>query len=116
MGFLDKLKEGASKAADMAKETVEVTRLNAQISSKKREMEKKTNQIGEVTLTAFLNNSLDSIEHGVKDLCLDMESLRKDVDQLDIKIREVRNEKDCPCGKTLSLQTKFCSACGHNFE
>jgi hypothetical protein len=32
MGFFDKIKEGAGKAADLAKETVEVTLLNTQIS------------------------------------------------------------------------------------
>jgi hypothetical protein len=52
MGFFNKLKEGAGKAADLAKQTVEVTRLNTQISSKKREIEKNHSRIGKKTAYA----------------------------------------------------------------
>jgi hypothetical protein len=115
MGFFDKIKEGAGKAADLAKETVEVTRLNTQISSKKREIEKNHYRIGELIFNAFQLNDLAAVEDQVTTICQEISALLTDIQQLELKIKEVKNEKNCVCGKTIALNAKFCPSCGHKF-
>jgi rRNA maturation endonuclease Nob1 len=115
MGFFNKLKEGAGKAADLAKETVEVTRLNTQISAKKREIEKNHNRIGELIFSAFQMNDLTIAEGPVTTVCQEIVTLQHDILLLELKIQEVKNEKSCVCGKTIALNAKFCPSCGHQF-
>jgi predicted nucleic acid-binding Zn-ribbon protein len=116
MGFFDKLKEGAGKAADLAKETVEITKLNTQISSKKREIDKCHTRIGELIFNAFSIHDISSAEDQVTAICQDIAILQQEIRQLELKIKEVKNEKYCVCGKTIALNAKFCPTCGHKFE
>jgi chromosome segregation ATPase len=115
MGFFDKIKVSAGKAADLAKETVEVTRLNTQISSKKREIEKNHSRLGELIFGAFQLNDLASVEDQVTTICQDTVTLQQDIHQLEVKIKEAKNEKNCVCGITIALNAKFCPSCGHKF-
>jgi hypothetical protein len=115
MGFFNKLKEGAGKAADLAKETVEVTRLNTQISSKKREIEKSHSRIGELISSAFQMNDLSVAEGQVTTICQEIVTLQHDILLLELKIKEVKNEKICVCGKTIAFNAKFCPSCGYKF-
>jgi uncharacterized membrane-anchored protein YhcB (DUF1043 family) len=116
MGLFGKIKEGASKAADLAKETVEITKLNTQISSKKREIDKSFNRIGEIIFNAYLINELPSVEQQVATVCQEIVNNRHEIRQLEIKIKEAKNEKQCVCGKTIALEAKFCPTCGHKFD
>jgi Zn finger protein HypA/HybF involved in hydrogenase expression len=116
MGFFGKIKEGANKAADLAKETVEISKLNTQISTKKREIDKSYSRIGEVIFNAYLINELASAEQQMITICEEIVSNQQEIRQLEIKIKEAKNEKDCVCGKTITLQAKFCPTCGHKFE
>jgi hypothetical protein len=116
MGIFGKIKEGASKAADLAKETVEVNRLNGQISSKKKEIEKSHSRIGEIVYAAYLASDLTTAEEDIALICKEIENSLADIRQLEIKILEAKNEKYCTCGKILAIDTKFCPACGHKFE
>jgi uncharacterized membrane-anchored protein YhcB (DUF1043 family) len=116
MGIFGKIKEGASKAADLAKETVEVNKLNSQISTKKREIDKHHNRIGELIFDAYLINDIPSVEQQVTTICQEIVNNQQEIRLLEIKIKEVKNEKDCICGKTIALQAKFCPTCGHKFE
>jgi rRNA maturation endonuclease Nob1 len=116
MGFLDKLKEGATKAADKAKETVEVTRLNTQISGKKRDIERGYAKIGETVFQAYADGDLSAAEPEIQTLSQDIIGWQKEIAALEQKIKEVKNEKDCVCGKVVPLDAKFCQGCGHKFE
>jgi rRNA maturation endonuclease Nob1 len=116
MGFLDKLKEGATKAADKAKETVEVTRLNTQISGKKRDIERSYAKIGETVFQAYADGDLSAAEPEIQTLSQDIIGWQKEIAALEQKIKEVKNEKDCVCGKVVPLDAKFCQGCGHKFE
>jgi uncharacterized membrane-anchored protein YhcB (DUF1043 family) len=116
MGFFGKIKEGASKAADLAKETVEISKLNTQISTKKREIDKNHSRIGELIFNAYLINELPSVEQQVATICQDIVNNQQEIRLLETKIKEAKNEKDCVCGKTITLQAKFCPTCGHKFD
>ncbi|MFX3632818.1 MAG: zinc ribbon domain-containing protein [Candidatus Pristimantibacillus sp.] len=116
MGFLNKLKEGASKAADMAKDSVEVVKLNAQISSKRKEIEKSYSVIGESVFQAYTSNDITLAESLIKDESAKIIALQEEIEQLDDKINFIKDEKDCTCGVIVPLDTKFCPSCGHKFE
>jgi hypothetical protein len=116
MGLFGKIKEGASKAAEFTKETVEISKLNTQISTKKREIDKIYNRMGELVFNAYLINDLPSAEQQVTTFCQEIVNNQQEIRQIEIKIKEAKNEKDCVCGKTVVLQAKFCAVCGHKFE
>ncbi|WP_049917358.1 MULTISPECIES: zinc ribbon domain-containing protein [Bacillota] len=116
MGFFDKLKEGASKAADKAKESVEVVRLNSQISAKRKDIEKNYIQIGEAVFQANLSNDLTAAEPAITKSSEQIVALQQEIDELEEKIMEIKDEKDCVCGKVVPIDTKFCPSCGHKFE
>lgn len=115
MGFFDKIKESAGKAADLAKDTVEITKLNTQISTKKREIDKNHSRIGELIFRAFQINDLASVEDQVTSLCQDIVTLQLNIQNLEVRIKQVKNEKACICGKTIALNALFCPSCGHKF-
>jgi NADH pyrophosphatase NudC (nudix superfamily) len=116
MGIFGKIKEGASKAADLAKETVEVNRLNGQISGKKKDIDKNHYRIGELVYNAYLASDLTTAEEDIALICKEIENSLADIRQFELKILEAKSEKYCTCGKLLAIDTKFCPACGHKFE
>ncbi|GGG91107.1 zinc ribbon domain-containing protein [Paenibacillus radicis (ex Gao et al. 2016)] len=116
MGFFDKLKEGASKAADKAKDSVEVVRLNSQISAKRKDIEKHYIQIGEAVFQANLSHDLSAAEPAITTFSEQIVALQQEIDELEEKIMEIKDEKDCVCGKVVPIDTKFCPSCGHKFE
>lgn len=116
MGFFDKLKESASKAADKAKDSVEVVRLNSQVAAKRKEIEKMYLQIGEAVFEAYTSNAESAAEELIKANSATIITLKQEIEQLEIKIRTLKDEKDCVCGQVLPLDAKFCSSCGHRFE
>lgn len=116
VGFFDKLKESASKAADKAKDSVEVVRLNSQISAKRGEIEKLYSQIGRTVFQAHAADNLSSAQELIQESSESIIALQQEIVQLENKIRIIKEEKDCVCGQVLPLEAKFCSTCGHKFE
>ncbi|WP_442601522.1 zinc ribbon domain-containing protein [Paenibacillus sp. KN14-4R] len=115
MSFFGKVKEGAAKAAEKAKETVELTRLSAQISSKKKEIDKLNQSIGETVFQAYLSEDFLSSEPSVIALCRQITDVNQEITALEQKIKELKNEKDCVCGASLPVDTNFCPTCGYKF-
>ncbi|OCT13409.1 hypothetical protein A8709_17510 [Paenibacillus pectinilyticus] len=115
MSFFDKVKQGASDAAKKAQQTVEITRLKTQISSKEREIDKIYKLIGESVYTSSLASDFSRVEANVTDYCQGITQIKEEISEIELKITEVRNEKECVCGKVVVADTKFCSSCGHHF-
>ncbi|MEC0228477.1 zinc ribbon domain-containing protein [Paenibacillus alba] len=115
MSFFDKVKQGATDAAKKAQQTVEITKLKTQISSKEKEIEKHYNLIGESVYAAHLAGNAAQSETDVADLCEGITSIKQEIALIEQKISEARNEKECVCGKVVLADTKFCSVCGHKF-
>lgn len=105
MGFFDKLKEGASKAADKAKETVEITRLNTQISSKRKEIEKNYLEMGKAVYQAYAANNSNQAEPAMENGCTAITNLLQEIIQLEQKIREVKNENQTAMN-TMNVEEK----------
>jgi hypothetical protein len=115
MSFFDKVKQGASDAAKKAQQTVEITKLRGQISSKEKEFEKTSLLIGDVVFQAYEGGNWKQGEQPVIAYCEHMKGLRQDIHALELKIKLAKNEKECRCGKIVSSDVKFCPICGFAF-
>lgn len=115
MSFFDKVKQGASEAAKKAQQTVEITKFKTQISLKEREIDKVYKLIGESVFASYQSGNMELVAAHVADFCTGITVIQQEISELEQKIAEVRNEKECVCGKVVAMETKFCSSCGHHF-
>ncbi|MCC3375451.1 zinc ribbon domain-containing protein [Cohnella sp. REN36] len=116
MGFFDKLKDGAAKAAEMAKDSVEIARLNTQISAKRKELERGYLKIGEAVFQAYQAQQPSDAESVVQEQSGLIVNCQYEIAQLELKIQAIKNEKRCSCGQVIPMDSKFCSACGQKFD
>lgn len=116
MSFMDKVKSGLTEAGSKAKVLVEVNRLKMQNSTKKKEIDESMQQIGNLIFLSSTGRRLEVTNEELQpifDVILRLESERND-NLKQIKI--LSNEKECSCGKTVTLEVHFCSSCGKTFE
>ncbi|WP_168119580.1 zinc ribbon domain-containing protein [Paenibacillus sp. HB172176] len=114
MSLFDKLKDGAAKAADKAKDSVEVAKLSTQISGKKKEIEKIYRFIGESVYNARNEGTLDQTSELINFQSRLIDDLDQEIKQLEARVRSIKNERECICGKTIPADTKFCPHCGQS--
>lgn len=114
--FLDKFKKGVSDAGNMAKTLVDINKIKIQISQKDKEIETCYKSIGETVFNAFSDGSFANIEELVLDKCNEVIEKLEQKKQLNQRIEELSNEKECVCGKTVPIDTKFCPHCGYKFD
>ncbi|MBM7567292.1 zinc ribbon domain-containing protein [Paenibacillus sacheonensis] len=112
MSFFDKVKQGASDAAKKAQQTVEITKLKAQISGKEKDIEKLCVQIGTAVYRGHQAGNIAANEQEVIDCCRQADELQAEIRMLEERIKMTRNEKTCTCGKVVALDAKFCPDCG----
>ncbi|WP_217592621.1 zinc ribbon domain-containing protein [Cohnella sp. GbtcB17] len=119
MSFFKKLTEtvskGVSTATEKAQQTVEITKLHSQIAGKRKEIERQYNEIGEAVYKAYLAGDLSKAESEVIPACQLIADKDREIDALEDRVRELRNEKECECGQRVPFQTRFCPACGKPF-
>lgn len=116
MDLLKKLKSGASKAADVAQQTVEMTKLAAQVTVRKREIEKYMSLIGQEVYEARAGGNPSMADARVAEWCAAIDALKETIATLERQMRYVRNERACGCGKTVPGDARFCPACGRALE
>jgi chromosome segregation ATPase len=90
--FFDKLKDGASKAADKAHQTLEISRLNAQISSVKKDIDKAYSQIGQSVYIAYTNGDLSQAEAVITEYSSKILSYEQSIVEIEQKIKDVKRE------------------------
>jgi hypothetical protein len=90
-GFFQKVKDGAAKAADKAQQALELQRLNSQISTKQKEIEKVKIQIGDAVLAAFKNGSISEADHEITNLSHLIIRYEGMISDLELKIKEVKS-------------------------
>ncbi|MFP3390052.1 zinc ribbon domain-containing protein [Brevibacillus sp. SIMBA_040] len=116
MSFLDKLKQGVTDAGQKAKTVVEINRLKLQAQDLQKQIEEKQAKIGEIVFARFSQNQAVTATPEIEGYCDEIVTIQGEIKQLQIKIKELNNEKECDCGKIVALETKFCPACGHQFS
>lgn len=115
MSFFDKLKKGVTDAGAKAINTVEANRLKGVISKNNEQIEFLYAEIGKKVFSEYHSQSLqlnEPIENDIKQIY----SIIAENKQLETDIKAIWNQKDCVCGKSVPLDAKFCSACGHRFN
>ncbi|MEI7026881.1 zinc ribbon domain-containing protein [Paenibacillus sp. y28] len=112
MSFLKKIKDGASAAKSKAQQTVDVTRLSAQISTHRRDIERAYAAIGEEMYQAYLGGGDSNQESAIKAQCELIDDLYAKIKALDLKIADIKGEKLCHCGTIVQKESKFCPSCG----
>jgi hypothetical protein len=113
--FTETVSKGVSTATEKAQQTVEITRLNAQISGKRKEIDKLFANIGAHVYEAYLAHDLSKAEAKVIPGCEEITAIRGEIVALENRIKTIRNEKECVCGKLVPYDTRYCPACGHPF-
>jgi hypothetical protein len=112
MSLLDKIKQGATDAAKKATQTVEITKIKSQISSKEKDQQKLFHQMGLSIYRSHLEGNVASSESEVMGCCQQIDELQMDIRMLEERIKMIRFEKTCSCGKVVALDTRFCPDCG----
>ncbi|WP_186445888.1 zinc ribbon domain-containing protein [Paenibacillus cremeus] len=115
MSFFDKMKQGASEAAKKAQQTVEISKLRLQVAAKEKDIEKEYTLIGEAIYKGYAAGDWKKQEQDVSAHCGQIDQLKADIQALELKVQEAKNEKICRCGKVLAREVKFCPACGNRF-
>ncbi|RNB92427.1 zinc ribbon domain-containing protein [Brevibacillus fluminis] len=117
MSIFDKLKQGVNDAGQKAKAAVEQNRIKAQIQASQKQIEEKQTFIGGIVYRQYEHehDSTSSLPPAVETACQEIAQLQVEIKELDRKLKELNNEKDCTCGKVVPLDTKFCPFCGHPF-
>jgi rRNA maturation endonuclease Nob1 len=113
--FTETVSKGVTTATEKAQQTVEITRLNAQISGKRKEIEKLFANIGSYVYEAYMAHDLSKAEAKVIPVCEQITAIRSEIAVIDDRIKTIRNEKECVCGNRVPYDTRFCPSCGHPF-
>jgi len=112
----DTVSKGVTTATEKAQQTVEITKLNNQISGKRKDIDKLFASIGEAVYDAYLAKEMFAAEAKVLPKCEEISAIHDEIAALNARIKTIRNEKDCDsCGKRVSEDTRFCPSCGHAF-
>lgn len=90
--FFDKIKDGASKAADKAHQTLEIGRLNAQISAVKKDIDKAYLLIGQSVFQAYSNGNLSHADESIAQLSMQIVSHQSSIAEIEQKIKDVKRE------------------------
>lgn len=110
MAFFEKIGDvvasGLNATATKSKEITESTKLNSELSAKKKELNSYYNQIGQI----FVNeNDMDKLNQ-LKESAL---ALWEEIDALERKIADNKGQKKCEyCGGLIDNASVFCAFCG----
>lgn len=111
--FIQKLKDGASKASEKAHNIMELNRIQAQIAAKRKEWKHHVYEIGEFVYDAYKKNDLTLAEEGLKKIAKLNLLIEEDIMLLEWKVSELRRQKRCECGEIAPFTANFCAVCGH---
>ncbi|MBR6329109.1 MAG: hypothetical protein IKR68_05620 [Lachnospiraceae bacterium] len=113
MSFFDNLKDKVSKGGAAvgsgAKYAVEMAKLNAQISGKKKVINDTFNKIGE----KYFESVADNAPEEFKELVETVIESRKEIERLNDEIKKLKGVAVCPfCNSEIESESRFCSVCG----
>jgi len=115
MSIFDKMKQGASDAARKAQQTIEIARFNSQKSSREKDMTRLYTEMGEAMFRAYLSGETVESEETVASCCEQLKALKQEIESIDDRIKAVKLEKSCSCGKVVAINVNFCPDCGMRF-
>jgi len=107
--------KGVSTATEKAQQTVEITRLHAQISGKRKEIEKRYIEIGELVYESYSKGAGDFSDPKIGTICGEISGFLQEIEGLDERMMQLKGEKECECGRKVPYDSRFCPSCGHKF-
>ncbi|SEU29777.1 zinc ribbon domain-containing protein [Paenibacillus sp. NFR01] len=116
MDFLKRIKDGASRVSEKAQSSVEVGKLNSQISDVEREMELEFMKMGKIFFDGYRSKDMSAAEGPMVELARGCLKLQDRIGELRLRIAEIKNERICTCGAVVPLDANFCPACGAKLE
>jgi hypothetical protein len=116
MNWIDKLRVGASRAAEKAQRTVEMTKTAAQIAAKRKQIRALHGQIGAAVYEAYKRGDFTSAKTEVELLAEHIGMLEREIGALELELQRLNREKTCACGKSVPFDARFCPECGRKFE
>ncbi|GIO68589.1 zinc ribbon domain-containing protein [Paenibacillus sp. JTLBN-2024] len=114
--FLNKLKQGVSDAGKKAQQTVESTTLKFQVASKEKEIEKNYTEIGRIVYRSLEDQTSFVPNAEYQKYREAIVNLEQEIEELNRKIQQLQNLKECGCGKMLPADASYCPFCGQQFQ
>jgi len=107
--------KGVSTATEKAQQTVEITRLHAQLIAKRRDIGKLMEEIGGMVFEGYLSGDLLLEKNRMIPACEQIRAIQREIQAMENRMMELRNEKECACGKKVPFDARFCPSCGTPF-
>lgn len=124
--IINKVKVTATKAIDEAekirktavkktKDVIDKTKYNYSISELENRCNVILSELGMTIYKEFENGTEFSQE--LQNKCLQIEKLKKDIEDMRAKVAKISNQSVCPdCGELVRDGAVFCSKCGYKFN
>ncbi|MFM9279398.1 zinc ribbon domain-containing protein [Paenibacillus jiagnxiensis] len=116
MSFLNKMKSSLNQVKDKAQQTVETTRLSAQISAKRKEKTTKFTELGEIVHRAYCAGELSEKVSQIDELSKAVLLIDEEIEHLEQQLLKLKGEKTCTCGAVVGYDSKFCNSCGQTLQ
>lgn len=116
MNLLQRIKDGASRVSEKAQSSVEVSKLNGQISDLEHEMQVEFLKMGKLFYEGYRSRDLSAAEGQMVELARACNKLQEQIDGVRARIAELKNERLCTCGRVVALDANFCPHCGRKLE
>lgn len=116
MRWIDKLREGATRAADKAQKTIDATRITAQVAGKRKQIRDVTRKLGVSVYEAYKRGDVSTAETDIVRFAGQIDVLEREIGNLELALQKLNGEKTCTCGRVVSVHVRFCPDCGHRFE
>lgn len=115
MKWIDKLREGATRAADKAQRTVEVTRTTAMIAGKRKQIRNVQRLIGASVYEAYKTGDFTAAAPDVIKLSAQIDAMEREIGNLELELHRLNRAKSCVCGEVVPYSARFCPDCGRGF-
>ncbi|AIQ62210.1 hypothetical protein PSTEL_02850 [Paenibacillus stellifer] len=116
MNLLQRIKDGANRVSEKAQNSVEIGKLNSQISDIEHDMEIEFTKMGRLFYEGYRSRDLSLAEGMMTEHSRACLRLQDKIDELRARIAELKNEKLCKCGAVVALGANFCPNCGRKLE
>lgn len=116
MNFLQRIKDGASRVSEKAQSSVEVGKLNGQISDIEHEMQLEFLKMGKLFYEGYRSRDMSVAEGQMIELARGCNKLQEQIEGVRSRIAELKNERLCACGQIVALDANFCPHCGRKLE
>ncbi|WP_340021066.1 zinc ribbon domain-containing protein [Paenibacillus sp. FSL K6-1096] len=116
MNLLQRIKDGASRVSEKAQSSVEVSKLNGQISDLEHEMQVEFLKMGKLFYEGYRSRDMSAAEGPMVELARACNKIQEQIDGVRARIAELKNERLCACGRITALDANFCPHCGRKLE